>query len=143
MYNSLYEVNSNGAYLVLLDALPSETLIREGQARDVINRIQQAKKSAKLVPTEVNVICSKKILKICLAEILTAVFIDQVQILIEDKSKQSIVQSVTQEYFNMIQTHVRSDLHFDTSAIQNDEIYSGKADLGKGKDFIIKIYRWF
>lgn len=103
-------------YLVLLDALPSESLIREGQARDIINRIQQAKKSAKLVPT------------------------DQVQIVIEDLSKQHMIQPIAEDFFSMIQAQVRSELAFDTKNIKNDEIYSGEADLGKGKNFNIKIY---
>lgn len=114
--DSKYEVNSSGGYLVLLDALPSESLIREGQARDIINRIQQAKKSAKLVPT------------------------DQVQIVIEDLSKQHMIQPIAEDFFSMIQAQVRSELAFDTKNIKNDEIYSGEADLGKGKNFNIKIY---
>jgi isoleucyl-tRNA synthetase len=114
--DSKYEVNSSGGYLVLLDALPSENLIREGQARDIINRIQQAKKSAKLVPT------------------------DQVQIVIEDLSKQKMIQPIAQDFFKMIQAQVRSELAFDTKTIKNDEIHSEEANLGKDKNFNIKIY---
>lgn len=47
-----YEAHSDGNILVLLDVTPSEEMVNEGLAREVINRIQKARKKGKLVPTD-------------------------------------------------------------------------------------------
>uniref|UniRef100_A0A0B7BCJ2 Isoleucine--tRNA ligase, cytoplasmic n=1 Tax=Arion vulgaris TaxID=1028688 RepID=A0A0B7BCJ2_9EUPU len=47
-----YEAHSDGKTLVLLDVEPDETMLNEGTAREVINRVQKLRKKAKLVPTD-------------------------------------------------------------------------------------------
>jgi len=47
-----YEAHSDGEILVLLDITPDQSMLDEGLAREVINRIQKLRKKAKLVPTE-------------------------------------------------------------------------------------------
>lgn len=46
------EVHSNNELLVLIDMTRDDSLIEEGLAREVINRIQKLKKKASLVPTD-------------------------------------------------------------------------------------------
>lgn len=47
-----YEAHSDNDVLVLLDMTPNEELMKEGVAREIINRIQKLKKKAKLIPTD-------------------------------------------------------------------------------------------
>lgn len=47
-----YEPHSDGEVLVLLDITPDQTMLNEGIAREVVNRIQKLRKKAKLVPTD-------------------------------------------------------------------------------------------
>lgn len=47
-----FEANSDNDVLALLDTQPSQELIDEGIAREIINRIQKMKKKAKLFPTD-------------------------------------------------------------------------------------------
>ncbi|XP_058455405.1 isoleucine--tRNA ligase, cytoplasmic [Malaya genurostris] len=47
-----YEAHSDSDVLVLLDMTPNEELVKEGVAREIINRIQKLKKKAKLIPTD-------------------------------------------------------------------------------------------
>lgn len=47
-----YEAHGEGDLLVLLDIRPTESMLEEGLAREVINRIQKLRKKAKLVPTD-------------------------------------------------------------------------------------------
>lgn len=50
--NDRYETNSDNDVLTLLDCTPSQELIDEGLAREIINRIQKLKKKGKLFPTD-------------------------------------------------------------------------------------------
>ncbi|XP_058119067.1 isoleucine--tRNA ligase, cytoplasmic [Anopheles ziemanni] len=50
--NASFEAHSDNDVLVLLDMTPNEELMREGTAREIINRIQKLKKKAKLIPTD-------------------------------------------------------------------------------------------
>lgn len=47
-----YEAHSDNDVLVLMDLRPSQELLDEGNAREIINRVQKLKKKAKLVPTD-------------------------------------------------------------------------------------------
>ncbi|KAG0726115.1 Isoleucine--tRNA ligase, cytoplasmic [Chionoecetes opilio] len=47
-----YEAHADPSALVLLDTTPSEELLAEGLAREVVNRIQRLRKKARLVPTD-------------------------------------------------------------------------------------------
>lgn len=47
-----YEAHSDNEVLVLIDITPSDDMIEEGYAKEIINRIQKLKKKAKLVPTD-------------------------------------------------------------------------------------------
>jgi len=46
--NHAYEAHSNGDILVLLDVTPDQSMVDEGLAREVINRVQRLRKEAKL-----------------------------------------------------------------------------------------------
>lgn len=48
-----YEAHPEEDLLVLLDIVPDQTLLEEGLAREVINRIQKLRKKAHLVPSDV------------------------------------------------------------------------------------------
>uniref|UniRef100_H2Z861 Isoleucine--tRNA ligase, cytoplasmic n=1 Tax=Ciona savignyi TaxID=51511 RepID=H2Z861_CIOSA len=50
--NSKYEAHSDNDVLILLDVTPDQSMLDEGVAREVINRIQKLRKKAKLVPTD-------------------------------------------------------------------------------------------
>lgn len=50
--NSKYEAHSDNDVLVLMDLAPTEELLHEGVAREIINRIQKLKKKTQLVPTD-------------------------------------------------------------------------------------------
>lgn len=50
--NSQYEAHSDNDVLVLMDLTPTEELLFEGVAREIINRIQKLKKKAQLIPTD-------------------------------------------------------------------------------------------
>lgn len=47
-----YEADAVGPFLILLDVRPDSTMLDEGVAREVVNRIQKLRKKAKLVPTD-------------------------------------------------------------------------------------------
>ncbi|XP_065830323.1 isoleucine--tRNA ligase, cytoplasmic-like [Oscarella lobularis] len=49
---SQYEAHSDGNVLVLLDVTPDQSLLDEGVAREVVNKIQKLRKSAKLQPSD-------------------------------------------------------------------------------------------
>lgn len=51
--NSTYEANSAGDIVVLLDVRPSQEMVDEGVARELVNRVQRLRKKAKLTPTDV------------------------------------------------------------------------------------------
>lgn len=50
--NSKYEAHSDNDVLVLMDLTPTEDLLHEGVAREIINRIQKLKKKTQLIPTD-------------------------------------------------------------------------------------------
>nr|XP_054751612.1 isoleucine--tRNA ligase, cytoplasmic-like [Lytechinus pictus] len=50
--SSQYQAHSDGKILVLLDVTPDQSMLDEGVAREVINRIQKLRKKASLVPTD-------------------------------------------------------------------------------------------
>lgn len=50
--NSKYEAHSDNDVLVLMDLTPTEDLLHEGIAREIINRIQKLKKKTQLIPTD-------------------------------------------------------------------------------------------
>lgn len=50
--NSKYEAHSDNDVLVLMDLTPTEELLHEGVAREIINRVQKLKKKAQLIPTD-------------------------------------------------------------------------------------------
>lgn len=50
--DSKYEAHSDNDVLVLMDLTPTEELLYEGVAREIINRIQKLKKKAQLIPTD-------------------------------------------------------------------------------------------
>jgi isoleucyl-tRNA synthetase len=47
-----YEAHSDGDILILLDVTPDETMLNEGLAREIINRVQKLRKKAKLLPMD-------------------------------------------------------------------------------------------
>lgn len=47
-----YEAHSEANILILLDVTPDESMLDEGLAREVINRVQKLRKKAKLVPID-------------------------------------------------------------------------------------------
>lgn len=47
-----YEPHSDGEVVTLLDTTPDQSMLDEGIAREIVNRIQRLRKKAKLVPTE-------------------------------------------------------------------------------------------
>lgn len=47
-----YETHSEGNVLILLDVTPDETMLNEGIAREIINRVQKLRKKAQLVPSD-------------------------------------------------------------------------------------------
>ncbi|XP_066962999.1 isoleucine--tRNA ligase, cytoplasmic isoform X2 [Macrobrachium rosenbergii] len=49
---SKYEAHSDNTVLILLDTTPSQEMLDEGLAREVVNRVQKLRKKAKLVPTD-------------------------------------------------------------------------------------------
>ncbi|XP_044517790.1 isoleucine--tRNA ligase, cytoplasmic isoform X4 [Gracilinanus agilis] len=49
---SQYEAHSDAQVLVLLDVTPDQSMVDEGMAREVINRIQKLRKKCNLVPTD-------------------------------------------------------------------------------------------
>ena len=50
--SSSYEAHSDNDILILLDVTPDQSMLDEGLAREVINRIQKLRKKAKLMPTD-------------------------------------------------------------------------------------------
>lgn len=50
--SSKYEAHSDNDVLVLMDLTPTDDLMEEGIAREIITRIQKLKKKAQLVPTD-------------------------------------------------------------------------------------------
>ncbi|XP_051833621.1 isoleucine--tRNA ligase, cytoplasmic [Antechinus flavipes] len=50
--SSQYEAHSDAQVLVLLDVTPDQSMVDEGMAREVINRIQKLRKKCNLVPTD-------------------------------------------------------------------------------------------
>ena len=49
---NFYETNTDNDVLILLDTTLYPSLVHEGIAREVVNRVQQLRKKAKLVPTD-------------------------------------------------------------------------------------------
>lgn len=49
---SKYEAHSDDTVLILLDTTPSQEMLDEGLAREVVNRVQRLRKKANLVPTD-------------------------------------------------------------------------------------------
>lgn len=47
-----YEAHAEGQFLILLDVRPDSSMLDEGVAREVVNRIQKLRKKGKLVPTD-------------------------------------------------------------------------------------------
>ncbi|XP_057312856.1 isoleucine--tRNA ligase, cytoplasmic-like [Hydractinia symbiolongicarpus] len=47
-----YEAHSDGEVVILLNTTPDKSMLDEGYARELINRMQKLRKKAKLVPTE-------------------------------------------------------------------------------------------
>lgn len=50
--SSKYEAHSDNDVLVLMDFTPTDDLLHEGVAREIINRIQKLKKKLQLIPTD-------------------------------------------------------------------------------------------
>uniref|UniRef100_A0A6A7FTY3 Isoleucine--tRNA ligase, cytoplasmic n=1 Tax=Hirondellea gigas TaxID=1518452 RepID=A0A6A7FTY3_9CRUS len=50
--SSKYQAHSDATVLILLDTTPSQEMLSEGLAREIINRVQKLKKKARLVPTD-------------------------------------------------------------------------------------------
>lgn len=50
--SSKYEAHSDNDVLVLMDFTPTDDLLFEGVAREIINRVQKLKKKAQLIPTD-------------------------------------------------------------------------------------------
>lgn len=50
--SSIYEAHSDNDVLVLMDFTPTDDLLHEGVAREIINRIQKLKKKTQLIPTD-------------------------------------------------------------------------------------------
>lgn len=47
-----YEAHCEGNVLILLDVTPDDTMLNEGLAREVINRVQKLRKKAQLIPSD-------------------------------------------------------------------------------------------
>jgi len=47
-----YEPHSDGEVVILLDTTPDQSMLDEGIAREIVNRMQKLRKKAKLVPTQ-------------------------------------------------------------------------------------------
>ncbi|KAF2352075.1 Isoleucine-tRNA ligase type 2 [Trinorchestia longiramus] len=50
--SSKYQAHSDASVLILLDTTPSQEMLWEGLAREVVNRVQKLKKKGRLVPTD-------------------------------------------------------------------------------------------
>jgi len=50
--SSTYEPNSDNEVVILLNITPDQSMLDEGIAREIINRIQKLRKKAKLLPTD-------------------------------------------------------------------------------------------
>ncbi|XP_044735427.1 isoleucine--tRNA ligase, cytoplasmic [Chrysoperla carnea] len=50
--NNKYEANSDNDTVILLDVTPDQSMLDEGIAREIINRVQKLRKKAHLVPTD-------------------------------------------------------------------------------------------
>ncbi|CAB4024368.1 Isoleucine--tRNA ligase, cytoplasmic, partial [Paramuricea clavata] len=81
--SSQYEAHSDNDVLILLDVTPDQSMLDEGVAREVVNRIQRLRKKAGLQPTE---------------NITVTYEIDAAK----DKRKAAYLQSVVQNYRDYI-----------------------------------------
>ncbi|XP_028405493.1 isoleucine--tRNA ligase, cytoplasmic-like [Dendronephthya gigantea] len=81
--SSQYEAHSDNDVLILLDVTPDQTMLDEGVAREVVNRIQKLRKKAGLQPTD---------------DITVAYDVET----IKDNEKASYLQSVVQNYRDYI-----------------------------------------
>lgn len=82
--SSKYEAHSDNDVLVLMDLTPTDDLMDEGIAREIITRIQKLKKKAQLVPT------------------------DSVIVLYEVNSADNIVTKVAKSHNDFIQATIKS-----------------------------------
>ncbi|KAG4067135.1 hypothetical protein HA402_000126 [Bradysia odoriphaga] len=82
--SSKYEAHSDNDVLVLMDLTPTDDLMEEGIAREIITRIQKLKKKAQLVPT------------------------DSVIVLYEVNSTDNIVTRVAKSHNDFIQATIKS-----------------------------------
>ncbi|XP_065333424.1 isoleucine--tRNA ligase, cytoplasmic [Cloeon dipterum] len=81
--NKQYEAHSSGQIIVLLDLKADQSMVEEGMAREVINRMQKLRKKAGLVPT------------------------DQVTIFYGVTPKDSELERIIQSYLNFIENTVK------------------------------------
>lgn len=82
--SSKYEAHSDNDVLVLMDLMPTDDLMEEGVAREIITRVQKLKKKAQLVPT------------------------DSVIVLYEVNSTDNIVTKVAKSHNDFIQATIKS-----------------------------------
>lgn len=82
--SSKYEAHSDNDVLVLMDLTPTDDLMEEGIAREIITRIQKLKKKAQLVPT------------------------DSVIVLYEVNSANNIITKVANSHNDFIQSTIKS-----------------------------------
>ncbi|KAG8436243.1 hypothetical protein GDO86_007368 [Hymenochirus boettgeri] len=81
-----FEAHSDAQVLVLLDVTPDQSMLDEGVAREVINRIQKLRKKGNLVPT------------------------DEITIYYQSQSEESYLQSVIERHTDFILATVKSAL---------------------------------
>lgn len=82
--SSRYEAHSDNDVLVLMDLTPTDDLMEEGIAREIITRVQKLKKKAQLVPT------------------------DSVIVLYEVNNSDNIVTKVAKSHNDFIQATIKS-----------------------------------
>ncbi|KAG8225441.1 hypothetical protein J437_LFUL004441 [Ladona fulva] len=82
-----YEAHSEGELLVLLDVTPDQTMLDEGIAREVINRIQKLRKKAHLVP------------------------LDEVDVFYQVTPEDSSLQSITVSHKEFIESTTKTPMH--------------------------------
>ncbi|GAB0099213.1 Isoleucyl-tRNA synthetase [Sergentomyia squamirostris] len=112
-----YEAQTDNNVLILLDMNPSEDLVEEGLAREIINRVQKLKKKAHLVQTD---------------HVLVYYAVP--------KDPDGNVTKVAREHNKFIETTIKSKFIQDdpNTAVQYPEIISENCDI-KGAQLMLRI----
>ncbi|XP_046853960.1 isoleucine--tRNA ligase, cytoplasmic-like [Xenia sp. Carnegie-2017] len=119
--SSKYEAHSDNDVLILLDVTPDQSMLDEGVAREIVNRIQRLRKKANLQPTD----------DITLTYEITS---------IGDKEKAMYLKSVINNYMAYITDAIKQPIVASDSNVQLPFITEEKVEL-KGSQLTLWIYR--